>query len=97
MYAAVAIIDNSCENWNLFLRTFWDNLANLIPELLARKSEGLRNNIYVMGLFHVFYRQICIYSQTFDIFPSFGETVPGSLGTDFHMLFHMDFLCCLAA
>lgn len=97
LYAAVTIISNSCENWNLFLRTIWDNLANPIPELLARKTKGLRNNVYVMGLFHVFYINICSYSQTSDIFLSFGKTISGNLGADLQVLFHMGFLCCLAA
>lgn len=96
-YAAVTIINKSCENGNLFLRTTWDTSANLIPELLARKTEGLRSNICVMALFHVFYRQICTYSQTFDICLSFGKSISGNLGSNFQVLCHMDFLCCMGA
>lgn len=91
------IIKNSCENWNLFLRNTWDNLAVLVPQLLARNTKGLRSNIHVMGLFHVFYRQIHTYSQNVDICLSFKETVSGNLGTEFQTLFHMGFLCCLGA
>lgn len=90
---AVTITKNSCENWNLFLRNTWDNFAILITQLLARNTKGPRSNIHVKRLFHVFYGQICTYSQNVDICLSFKETFPGNLGREFQILFHMDFLC----
>lgn len=49
------------------------------------------------GLFHVFYGQICTYSQNVDICLRSRKIIPGNLRTEFQILFHTDVPCCLAA